>query len=830
MATVSTIPTPQEFLGFAVGEDRKLADWPQILGYFQALACTSDRVRVVELGKTTEGNPLILAIFAAPAILAELDRYRELHDRLFDPRRSSAEEAEEIIRHGKAPVLITSSVHATEVGPAQSAPLIAHRLATATDEETWRILENIILLYVPCLNPDGLRTVKRWYDSTLDTPYEGTPPPQLYHKYAGHDNNRDWFMFTQIETRLLVEKVHNVWHPVVVHDQHQMGRDGVRMFLPPFDDPYDPNIDPILQQETAAAGLIIAQELTAQGKTGIAVNCIFDAYTPSRQYQLYHGGVRILSELASVKIATPVTIRAEELRPGRGIDPRLPSWRQPAPWPGGVWRLADIINYNVSATFALLDHVARYRDRWLRHQRAWAQKAVEGEKKPYAYLVPAEQRDPGAAAEMLDILRFGLVEIEAALAPFSADGVTYPAGTFVIRLAQPCGSFAKTMLELQSYPDLREYPNGPPKRPYDMTAHALPLLLGVNTIAVRNRFEAQLVPVSQIKPPAGCITGSAAGHPFLLGAETNASVRAVNRLLAQGREVERVTAAFVVDGKSFAPGTYLLRDSDPASVSALADALGLHFHRLNSPPDVPVVRLRLPRVGLYQPWIPNTDEGWTRWIFEHYELPYQTLHDADIRQGALSDRLDALILTAEQTAEQIQHGLKEGEYPPEYVGGLGERGAAAVRAFVEGGGTLIAIDSAGDWAIEQLALPVQNVLKEVGVEEFYAPGSILRVVLETDHPLAYGLPRACNAMFVNSPAFEMREGTVVGYYPLTNPLLSGWIRGPERLCGRAALVEVPVGRGRVILLGFRVQFRAQARSTYRLLFNAIYRSVMGNAV
>jgi hypothetical protein len=827
MTTTSTPITPEEFLGYPVGQDRKLVDWPQIVAYFQLLERGSDRVKLVDLGPTTEGNSLIMAIFAAPNVIQNLDRYRNMQARLLDPRVSRPMEAAQIIREGKAPVLITASIHATEVGPTQSSLLVGHRLATAADDETQRILENVILLYIPCLNPDGLRLVKRWYESTIGTPHEGVPPPYPYHRYGDHDNNRDWSMFVLNETRLLVEKVHNVWRPVAVFDQHQMGREAVRMFVPPFEDPYDPNIDPILQQEIAVTGLAIAQELTAHGKTGVAVNCIFDAYTPARQYQNYHGGVRILSEIASAKLATPVEVRPSDLRPSRGIDPRVPSWKHPAPWAGGTWRLSDIVEHNEIATFAFLDHVARYRDRWLHNQRRWAENAVQPDKGPYAFVVPREQRDPGTTAEMIETLHFGMVDVEEASSHFHADGVTYSAGSYIIRLAQTYGPFARTMLEQRSYPDVREYQNGPQKRPYDITAHNLPLLMGVNTAEVRSSFKAEARPVREVRRPIGRVTGDGAGRVFIFDGESNASVRAAHRLLLQGMDVRRAAVPFETDGEQFAAGAYLLSGVD-ASIAAASTArdCGVRIVGRRNALNIPVTSLRLPRVGLYQPWIPNADEGWTRWIFEQYELPYETLHDADIRQGDLEARLDALILTAEQSTNLIQHGLKEGEYPPEFVGGLGEGGAAAIRTFVEQGGSLIALDSAADWAIEQLALPVQNVLKGVGTDEFYAPGSILRVVLETDHPLAYGMPRACNAMFLNSPAFEVHEGAIVGRYPLTDPLLCGWLHGGEKLFGRAAIVEVPVGMGRVILLGFRAQFRAQARGTFRLLFNATFRSVM----
>src|SRR6266545_6231800 len=361
------IPTPRSVLGFDPGDDRKLAEWPVLVRYFQALARASDRVDYRELGKTTLGAPFIALVISSPQNLKRLDYYRQLNANLADPRTfRTSRAARDALQGGKTIVLITSSIHSTEVGGHLSPVLLAYRLATDTSATTRAILDNVILWLVPSLNPDGVMIVTKWYSRTLGTPAEGSEPPELYHHYAGHDNNRDWYAFTQVETQLTVDSIHNVWHPQIVHDIHQQDTDGSRLFLPPYLDPIEPNVDPLLVDGVNALGSAIAWQLAGQGKTGIALNAVYDAWTPARAYQHYHGGVRILSEAASANLASPLDLPPDQLAArGRGFNPRERSWNFTNPWPGGRWTLRDIVTYQTDGAYALLENAARYRDRWL---------------------------------------------------------------------------------------------------------------------------------------------------------------------------------------------------------------------------------------------------------------------------------------------------------------------------------------------------------------------------------------------------------------------------------------------------------------------------------
>ncbi len=827
------IPTPAEWLGFEVGADRKLAGWEQIAGYFRRLEAMSERVRTLEIGSSTEGNPFLMAIISSPQNLANLDEFKHIQERLADPRTIVDDaEAERLIAAGRAVVAIGCSIHATEVGATQMSTLLVHHMATANDSDTQRILDEVILLLIPCLNPDGLVKVKNWYESTLGEPHEGMMPPFLYQKYTGHDNNRDWYMFTQQETKVVLEHCLNAWHPHIFFDMHQTRSNGVRMILPPFVDPVGPNVNPVLQAQTAMLGTAIAADLTAAGKAGVAVNVVYDSYSPNRTYLHYHGGVRLLSELAGVKIASPVKLNASDLRTDRGETPTERTWRHPLPWDGGTWRLRDIVEYDFDAALSCLRHAARLRGSLVRNFFGVGRDAVAAAGKPYAYVVPTAQHDGYAAAEMLGALSNGLVEIHEAKASFSADGHHFAAGSRVILRGQPYWAYAKTLMEQLKYPEMKTQPNGMPKQPYDVTAHCMPIQMGVNAYAIERPFAAnlRLLADDEAKSAAFAIrrrAGRKAKMPELgaciIPAESNAAARVVNRLQAADVSVARTTQPFTAGGVSYGRGAFVALDGNAAFDaidSASEDAL--QVNTLGGEPSVPLRPMREPRVGVYKSHIPAMEEGWTRFVLDEYGFEYESLSDADVRAGELRRRFDAVVLP-HQPVRHIHRGHGT-YYHPAYTGGLGDGGAAELRRFVDDGGTLVTWDGSSRYAIRHLELPVRNVLADLKRIDFYAPGSLLAMLLDTSHPIAYGMPSLAAVMFYDSPAFDIREGWVVGKYPLRNPLFSGLLVGAENLFGRTALASVPLGKGEVVLMGFRPNFRAQARGTYKLLFNALYAS------
>jgi hypothetical protein len=821
-AGAAAVPTPESVLGFVPGEDRKLADWGQVLEYLRALDAASGRVKVEELGKTTQGRPFVLVTVTSEANAARLEEIRRANARIADPRGLGEEEAEGIVRQGRAIVAMAFSIHSTEVGGTLASIRLLHHLASSDDPRVAAMLDATVLLVIPSHNPDGTDLVARWYRAQLGTPFEGTSPPELYHPYVGHDNNRDWYMFTQAETRLTVRGLYHRWHPQVVHDVHQMGARGARIFVPPYADPWEPNVDGALVAASGAIGSHVASRLTTAGRTGVVTGALFDAWTPGRAYPHTHGGVRILTETASARLATPIDVKPGELDSrASGYDPRVASANYPVPWPGGRWGLGDIVETQLQASLAILEHAAANRELWLRTALA-ASRRASARSEPFAFVIPAAQRDPSAVTRLLEVLRLGEVEVHRAASAFSAAGRTYAAGSFVVRMQQPASGFAKTVLERQHYPDLRACEGGPPKRPYDVTAHTLPLLLGVEVEAVGSPFAAALQLVADDAGPAGRVEGQ--GPRLALG-HASGELVALSRLLEEGVPVRWALEPFADAGRVFPAGTLLVPDSARRIVASLASELGFVARAVRAEPRA--LRLRRPRVGLYRSWVPSMDEGWTRFVFEkEMGVAYEPLRDRDVRAGDLRRRFDAIVLP-DQPPEALLSGHAKSSMPEQYVGGLGAQGTAALREFVEAGGTLVALDSASLFAIEQLRLPVRNALADVSSGHFYCPGSILAAGADPALPLAHGLPETTPVWFEGSPAFEVEKGQAVLRYESGEPLLSGWLLGGERLKGKAALVEVPLGKGRVVLFGFRPQYRAQSRVTYAALLNAIYLSAAG---
>lgn len=834
------VPSPESVLGYPIGTPRRLPDWPEIVNYFYRLEAASDRVSVEEMGKTTDGNPMIAVVVSAPENLEPTARQqnREYLDRLWDPRGYDDAEIEEAIANARSVAIILATQHANEIGACLMTMELAYQLAIGQDAETREILDNTLTILIPSQNPDGIVMITDWYRRYLGTEYEGnTHMPWLYHRYVGHDNNRDWFMLTQVENQHYVD-LYNREHPQLVFDMHQMGRDGARFMVPPFIDPLDPNQDPVIQQGFAAVGSAIARRLTAHGKAGVATHILFDNYSPSLAYGNYHGSVDLLSEAASCRLATPVTIEKDKFRKDEFFDPTKRTWNHPLPWEGGEWTLKDIVEYDLIAARAAIEAVAKYRTQWLKDYLAVNRRAINRTEPPYAYVLRPddEQHDPGTAAELLQTLQRGDVEIHVATAPFSADGIVYPAGTRVIRLDQPAGNFAKTLLEIQSYPDLRQWPGGPPQPPYDIAGHTLSIQMGVATDEVRTPLPKESIEaleiLDEVPPPKGRILGHGR-YGYAFAPTMNAGIKAIARLLGAGYRLHRATSR--VPGLGLPPGSVLvpMQDGLDDLIATLTEELGLTVHTLEGALQSDTAEQVMPRLGLYQSWHASIDEGWCRWILEEYGLPYATIHDQEVRQGRLIEKYDVIVLPHQASKNLMRGNLAENDfgepYPPEYVGGLGEPGMTQLQRFVEAGGTLVALDGTCEAVIDQFSLPVRNAIAGLPTTEFYCPGSLLRVVIDTNHPLGWGMPREATVLFMNSPAFETVSApdptTIVARYPSGgNPNVSGWILGDNHLRSRAALVEANLGDGYVVLVGFRPQFRAQARGTYKVFFNAILKA------
>jgi hypothetical protein len=864
----SATQSPDQFFGFHIGADGELARYPKILEYLQHLSKTSARLKYQELGKTTMGNPYVLATISAPENLAKLDRLVEINRRLADPRGLPPADAKRLAQEGRAFYFVYGTIHATEVGNTQSLIEIAHRLATDTSPEIKQILDNVVVLLVPSQNPDGqYLVVDHWY-KTKGTPFTRVYP-DLYHKYVGHDDNRDWFMFTQKETRLAVD-IQNKYKPIITHDMHQMGSGGARIFVPPFDDPFDPNVHPIIAQGIMTAGQAMASALVAEGKGGVEFLSRYDLWAPARQYMVYHGQPRILTEIASVNLADPIVAQ-----PGT-IGPQEARWNFPLPYRAGDWRLRNIVDYGNTVAFAGMSHVAKYRTEWLENFYTIHADWVNRKDPPYAFVIPEEQRDPYETREMLSILRTADVEIHKAARPFTAGGKDYAAGSYVVKLAQPYGAFAKTMLERQQYPDLRQFPGGPPKAPYDVTGHTLWMLMGVTVDQIEQPFEAALDRSPEPKEQVIAVSDVPA-WAYLVSPESNAGYQIAARLQAAHVPVYRAASGFSDRAGSWAPGTWIVPHTGQAANALAAFRGDARIGDAIEPVKVDAYRLKPDtRVGLWRA-ANNMPGGWMKWLFEQYQINFHEVASTDLA-GDLSAKYDAIVLPDGTSRNSIVRGLDPARNDKEWTWayGVGEDGWKKLGDWVRNGGTLVAIGSAVDTARELLDLPIEKALPEpVGrggrdgapaaagggrggaapdpnrvlrdafsspaqldaalrervidpTSLFYCPGSLLQNEFNTSHPVAFGMPKEWPVFFESDQAWRLRPGfdvqaEVVSRYPKTGRILqSGWLLGEDLLRDQANVIAFRVGKGYVVTMGSQVDFRAQPRATFKLLFNAIF--------
>ncbi len=855
------IPSPEQFFGFPMGAEGRLAHWDRIVDYFTLVGERSNRVAVRELGRTTLGHPYLLAAISAPETIADLPRHQAQQRRLADPRRTSPAEAEAIARDGKAVVLVGANVHATEIGTNQGMNDILHRLATERSRWVDHILDNTIVLLIPSQNPDGQRMVVDWYRRNRGTPYEGSPLPELYQPYAGHDNNRDSYMLTQIETRHLNRVLYHEWLPEVYLDKHQMGGTRARIFVPPFKNPPNPNVDPLVWSQVNLLGQAMAARLHEAGKPGVIWGELYSAFWQgaNNTNPWWHNMVALLTETASAQLATSVEQdrasprAARRSRPGRvgarraprrsGASlppPRDTQYRMnyPRPWLGGRWTFADVVEYDRLATEGLLRSVASNREMLKRNFYRMNRRTIErfAAGSPFAYLVPAPetQHDPAAVTHLLRLLQAEAAEVYVADAPFAAGDRPVAAGTYVVPLAQSFGRWIKDVLEPQVYPDIRwPSPRSPLDLPYDVTAWSLGMLMGVETIRVDEPFEARLAPVAgAVDAPTGRVFGSPAAEAWLLSPASNRSAVAVNRLLAAGAAVAWVRSPLDVSGtdgaatRRIAPGTLVVREVEPGLVAGLARELGVEIEGRDLPLGASLLPLRPARLGVFEPWGGNRDAGWTRWVLEQHEFPYRRLRNADLRTPDLHDRFDVVILP-EMGAAELLRGLRGRRVRPEYRGGIGVDGVRNLRRFVQAGGTLVTLGNSARIAMDHLEAPLTDRVRGARPATFLAPGSIVRVAVDTEHPIGYGMPPEADAMFVANGAYVSSSRaadaatTTVVRYPHAPLLRSGWLIGEERLRGTGAVLEVREGRGRIILHTFRVQHRGQTWGTFKLLFNSI---------
>jgi hypothetical protein len=855
-----SLPDPESVIGFRPGSDYKLATYEQSIEYFKRLAATTRLVKLILAGTTSQGRPMYFALVSSPENLARIDRYREIGRRLAHPGRLTETEARQLAREGKAFVHIDGGLHSTEVaGPQHTLRLLHDLVARPGDSDVRQILDNVVVMLWPTINPDGHQMVAEWYMRNVGTPYELSPLPRLYQEYVGHDNNRDAYMLNMIESRVL-EHTWRQWEPQIIYVHHQSGPFPTRIWLPPFSEPVGSDAPYLMAREVNMLGMAIAKGLEERGQVGAThMGTAFDAWYPG--YVDYAPNFKNIAafwtETALFQYATPHQYTIDDFPENmRDLRPRS---LYASPWPPGWWRLGDAVSYMETASWSVLDYAAKYKESLLlnRYKAGRHQMAFGATKPPSAYFVPQQQRDPVAAVELLRRLAFGGVRISQLASSITIADETFPEGTWVVPTDQEFAAMAREVLNTQSYPDLRQYPGGPPERPYDAAGWSLPLQMGVRIVAARAPLSADVrgrmkwlgtmpeprirpdaydaglehdaapfdsVPgtgfdgnpaAAAIVPPTGRINGT--GAFLVLDPAQNNTFKALNLAWQEG-------ATVLTTGPSGVPAKYAISGMAARAQDRLVASLALQAERAPAAPGS--VAIHRPRIGVYEPWAGSMDAGWTRWVLEQYGFPFVVVHPQDF-QSRLADTVDVLILADDARVPVAGAPSGRGTSAPvrsEYAYQLTADDLSRFEQFVREGGTVVCSSNASGFVLQQLRLPVRNTIAGRRPDEFFLRGSIVQVSVDPKHPVMAGMPDRAAVFVDSSPVFEPLEGftgaVLARYAESGSPLLSGYLIGEQYLHGRAAALDVRLGDGHVILLGFRPQWRGQSFGTFRVLFNA----------
>jgi hypothetical protein len=786
-SAMAQVPTPESVLGYKPGADFKLASYDDSLGYFRKLAAASKRIRLVQVGKTTQGRDWWMAFISSEQNLAQLDHYKEMSRRLAQARGITDEQARALARELKPIIHIDGGLHASEVANHQHTIQLGYDLVANEGAEYKNIRESLIVELWFSINPDGQNIVANWYRENLGTSYEVSPLPVLYQEYVGHDNNRDSYMLNMVESRT-VTKATLETQPLIFYSHHQTAPFPGRIYLPPYAEPISANMHPLMVRWLNLIGTSIAQYLDDHDLPGSMHQETFDVWYPGyldNVYNFFHT-ITFFTETALYRYATPHFYTVDEFPTARqnlGTEMLYSS-----PWKGGWWRLADACRYMYGADMAVLDLASKYREQLAYNKYRAARDTIERYTKepPYAYEIPRVQRDAPTAALLMERLMMQGIEVHQATEP----------DAWVIRMDQPFSGLVKELFEPQQYPNVSQ-------RPYDVTGWTLPMQMGVEAHALTTPPSAKFLDSLR---PVKDVNGLTA--PFNRAA--NASYRAINQILAA-----KGTASF--SGDDVRAGGL-----DAAKLDAI-----LKENHLRSVETKEAGKpLQPARVGLYRPWVASMDEGWTRWVLEQFHFPFASLYNADVRAGNLKDKFDVIILP-DISERQILDGHRPGTIPERYVGGIGEEGVDELRQFVEAGGTLVAFNSASMFAVNQFKLPVENALAGLSGAQFSCSGCLLQVHIEdAKSPLTAGLKPDSIVMFAGSPAFNTKtgfKGAVLARYPRErSPLMSGYLAGADLLDNKIAALSAEMGKGRVLLLGFKPQWRAQSHGAFKFFFNALY--------
>jgi hypothetical protein len=844
----SPVPKPEDHFGFTPGSDYMLFNYEQLIEYLVKLDNASPMVKLVETGNSPMGRKMYIAFISSEKNIRNLDKLREINRELaLNPDLSEAGRAE-YIRDGKVFFLATLSMHSTEVAPSQASPLIAYKLITSEDPLIRKYLDDVVYMMVPNQNPDGMDFVVENYNRNKGTQYEGASLPRVYHKYVGHDNNRDFVGLTQEDTRA-VARIYNLdWFPQVMIEKHQMGSTGIRFYVPPAHDPIAENVDAELWTWTAIFGTNMLKDLTGAGISGIGQKTIYDDYWPgSTETCIWKNTIGMLTEAASAREASPVYIEPNELQvSGKGLSEYKKSINFPMPWPGGWWRLGDIVRLETESTFSIIKTASLLKNDILRFRNDLCKREVEKGKTqpPFYYIVPMDQADQSELISMVELMREHGINTFRCGKDYTLGGINLKEGDFVYPLAQPFRAFIKEVMEKQEFPVRHYTPGGEVVRPYDVASWSLPLHRGLTSYEIKIRdaaFEASLKPLRGRFDPLH----EGNKYPAIFPAASNGSYKAAFIALSNGAKVERLTKEIILKGKSYGKGSFILTGQDEALLDRIVKESKTEPGFADKSVKLESAPVSMPGIALVETYFSDVDAGWTRYLFDTYKLPYTVLHPDEFEKTDFEKNFDIVIIPGSDKS-LLMNGKPGSEtnpvmsnYHPDYQKGMGKKGLEKLLLFINKGGKVISWGESTDLFTglleittgdkkEEFMLPFSNEYRQAQREGLFVPGSLVRVKLNPDHPLTYGMPAETGVFYrgtalFNStvPRFDM-DRRVIAAFPEKNILISGYSEKEEKLANKVALIWLKKGKGEIVLYAFNPQFRASTQATYKLLFNALF--------
>ncbi len=845
------IISPSQFFGFQPGSDRMLLDYEELIEYLTKLATESPRLELREIGESPQGRKMYCAFFSMDENINNLENLRDINRRLALDPEIPADQQEVLLKNGKVFFMAALSMHSGEVGPSQSAPIIAHDLVTTTDPQVLDWLDKVVYMMIPCHNPDGMDMIVNHYKKYKGTKYEGSSMPGIYHKYVGHDNNRDFVTLSQSDTKAIARLYNTEWYPHIMVEKHQMGSRGPRYFVPPMHDPIAENVNESLWNWTWVLGSNLATDMTEAGLAGISQHYLFDDYWPgSTETCNWKGVIGLLTEAASVKYATPIFIEPTELGAyGKGLSEYKKSINMPLPWPGGWWRLGDIVEYEIVSTMSLLKTAALHRREILAFRNTHCKKEVQRgrEQPPYFYILPREQHDPSELVNLVNLLMEHGVNVYELTEPFTSANRIFAPGDLIVPLAQPYRPFIKEVMEAQVFPVRHYTPGGKIIKPYDITSWSLPLHNGVTAVEI-DQSPSQPPAFTQIIFPFNLKTDLPnTFQSVILNVNSNESFQAAFKAKKIGLKVERLVEPAVIDVVNYPRGSFLIhRDNkNKSKLQQLLNGLQLSPGFVVDKVNFQSEPIAIPRIALVESYFHDMDAGWTRYVFDSYKIPFQVVRPGDFKTIDFAKKFDVVIFPNENV-NVLEKGKYKSDseyfisaYPPEFTQGIGDEGKTQLLTFLDQGGIIIAWGGStklfggqleikrGKDEVEEFQLPFSDKSDKLRKAGLYCPGSLVRLELLGDHPITLGMEREIGVfsrgkpVFATSfPNFDM-DRRVIGKFPETDILLSGYCENEEKLANQVGLVWLKKGKGQLVLFAFNPQFRASTSVSYKLLLNSI---------